>query len=120
MEKTCSTQQKTEVIAKAERQHWFRQQPMYARRLHDCIEVMNHWAGILFSESRSFDATRRALALEREFAIRKAVSEEKTKQAAQSVDQHQVNDVDGRMNAQEDGVITQYEPRAEGHSKSVE
>ena len=48
------------------------------------------------SESRSFDATRRALALEREFAIRKAVSEEKAKQAAQSVDQHQLNDVDGR------------------------
>ena len=72
------------------------------------------------SESRSFDATRRALALEREFTVRKAGSEEKAKQAAQSVDQHQVNDVDGRMNAQEDGVITKYEPRAEGHSKSVE
>ena len=56
----------------------------------------DHWSGIPLKESRSFDATRRALALEREFAIRKAVSEEKTKEAAQSVDQHQVNDVDGR------------------------
>ena len=72
------------------------------------------------NESRSFDATRRALALEREFAIRKAVSEEKTKQAAQPVGQHQVNEVDGRMNSQEDAVIQQYETRAEGHSKSVE
>ena len=53
----------------------------------------------------NLEATRRTLALEREFAIRKAVSEEKTKQAAQSVDQHQVNEVDGRMNSQEGGVI---------------
>ena len=51
---------------------------------------------------------------------RKAGSEEKAKEAAQSVDQHQVNDVDGCMNTQEDGVITQHEPGAEGHSKSVE
>ena len=71
-------------------------------------------------ESRRFDETRRGLALEQEFESRKAVSEEKTKQAAQSVDQHQVNEVDGRMNSQEDGVIQQYETRAEGHSKSVE
>ena len=48
-----------------------------------------------------------ALALEREFTIRKAGSEEKAKQAAQSVHQHPVNDVDGCMNAQEDDVITQ-------------
>ena len=87
-----------------------------------CTSVtrLDHWSGIPLSESRRFDATRRALALERDFAIRKAVSEEKAKQAAQSVDQHQVNDVDGRMNSQEDGVIQQYETRAEGHSKSVE
>ena len=62
------------------------------------------------SESRSFDATRRALALEREFAIRKAVSEEKTKQAAQSVGQHQVNEVDGRMNSQEGGCFSEARP----------
>ena len=72
------------------------------------------------SESRRFDETRRGLALEQEFKTRKAVSEKKTKQAAQPVDQHQVNEVDGRMNTQEDGVIQQYETRAEGHSKSVE
>ena len=47
-----------------------------------------------------------AIALERAFPIRKAGSEEKAKQAAQSLDQHEVNDVDGCMNAQEDDVIT--------------
>ena len=72
------------------------------------------------SESRRFDETRCSLALEQELAIRKAVSEEKTKQAAQSVDQHQVNEVDGRLNSQEGGVIQQYKTRAEGLSKSVE
>ena len=94
----------------------------FCRAIPSCTPFtrLEHWSGIPLSESRSFDATRRALALEREFAIRKAVSEEKTKQAAQSVDQHQVNDVDGRMKSQEDGVIQQYETRAEGHSKSVE
>ena len=65
------------------------------------------------SESRSFDATRRALAWEQECASRKAGSGEKAKQAAQSLDPHQVTDVDGCMNAQEDDVITQWETRAE-------
>ena len=91
----------------------------FCRAIPSCTPFtrLDHWSGIPLSESRSFDATRRALALEREFAIRKAVSEEKAKQAAQSVDQHQVNEVDGRMNSEEDGVIKQCETRAEGHSK---
>ena len=41
MEKTCFTQQKTEVVAEAERQHWFRRQPMYARRVHRRDELDN-------------------------------------------------------------------------------
>ena len=94
----------------------------FCRAIPSCTPFTrhDHWSGIPLSESRRFDETRRGLALAQEFATRKAVSEEKTKQAAQSVGQHQVNEVDGRMNSQEGGVIQQYETGAEGHSKSVE
>ena len=70
----------------------------FCRAIPSCTPFtrLDHWSGIPLSESRSFDATQRALAWTRECASRKAVSEEKARQAAQSVDQHQVNDVDGR------------------------
>ena len=39
--KHVSHSKKTEVVAEAERQHWFRQQPMYARRFRRRDELDN-------------------------------------------------------------------------------